>query len=133
LLKKVSTSIHLSEKSATRPVADSPRFDTKLVVHRDSQTLLAANVALRCLYRDMPEKELDLLELAAGVMAESRTGASKIVWRKTWNIHTRGRLLDSKRDPPVSNCDRAWSIVASGASNSFTAASFSFSSGRLRT
>ncbi|MDT7812073.1 MAG: hypothetical protein QOJ42_1989, partial [Acidobacteriaceae bacterium] len=27
----------------------------------------------------MPEKELDLLKLAAGIMTESRTGASEIV------------------------------------------------------
>jgi hypothetical protein len=46
----------------------------------------------------MPEKELDLLKLAAGIMAESRTGASQIVWRKTWNIHTRGSILDDVPD-----------------------------------
>jgi hypothetical protein len=65
---------------------NSSGFDAQPVVHCDPQTLLAADVALRCLYRDMPEKELDLLKLAAGIMAESRTGASQIVWRKTWKI-----------------------------------------------
>jgi len=29
----------------------------------------------------MPEKELDLLQLAAGIMAESCTRAAKIMWR----------------------------------------------------
>ena len=85
-------------KVGTRPVADSRRFDPKLVVHRDSQTLFASDVALRRLYRYMPEKELDLLKLAAGIMAESRTGASQIVWRKRWNIHTRGSILDDVPD-----------------------------------
>jgi hypothetical protein len=46
----------------------------------------------------MPEKELDLLKLAARIMAESRSGSSKIVWRKTWNVHTRGCLLDDMPD-----------------------------------
>lgn len=77
---------------------NSSGFDAQPVVHCDPQTLLAADVALRCLYRDMPEKELDLLKLAAGIMAESRTGAPQIVWRKTWNIHTRGSLLDDVPD-----------------------------------
>ena len=81
-----------------RPVADSPGFDAKPVVHRDSQSLLAADVALRSLHRYMPEKKLDLLKLAAGIMTESSTGPSKIVWRKTWNIHARGSLLDNVPD-----------------------------------
>ena len=77
---------------------NSARFDAKPVVYSDSQTLLAANVALRRLHRDMPEKELDLLKLAARIMAESRTGASEIVWSKTWNVHTRGCLFDHVPD-----------------------------------
>jgi hypothetical protein len=46
----------------------------------------------------MPEKELDLLKLAACIMVESRTEASQIVRGKTWNIHTRGSLLDDVPD-----------------------------------
>jgi hypothetical protein len=46
----------------------------------------------------VPEKELDLLKLAAGIMAKSRTGASKIVWCQPWNVHSRGRLLDHVPD-----------------------------------
>ena len=52
---------------------NSSGFDAQPVTHCDPQTL-AADVALRCLYLDMPEKELDLLKLAAGIMAESRRG-----------------------------------------------------------
>jgi hypothetical protein len=46
----------------------------------------------------MPEKELDLFKLAAGIMTESRTRASEIVRSKTWNVHTRGSLLDDMPD-----------------------------------
>jgi hypothetical protein len=43
----------------------------------------------------VPKKELDLLKLAAGIMAESCTGTAEIVRRKTWNIHTCGGFLDN--------------------------------------
>jgi hypothetical protein len=46
----------------------------------------------------MPEKELDLLKLSSRIMAEPRTGSSKIVWRKPWNVHARGSLLDHVPD-----------------------------------
>ena len=39
---------------------NSPGFNAKTVVYSDSQMLLAANVTLGGLHRDMPEKELDL-------------------------------------------------------------------------
>ena len=44
---------------------NSSGFDAKPIVHGDSQSLLAANVAFRSLHRDMPQKKLDLPELAA--------------------------------------------------------------------
>jgi len=53
-------------------VADSPGFDTEFVVDRHSQTLPAANIAFSGLHRHMPEKKLDLLKLASGIMAETR-------------------------------------------------------------
>ncbi len=53
-------------------VADLPRFDTEFVVDRYLQTLPAANIALSGLHRDMPEKRLNLLELASGIIAEPR-------------------------------------------------------------
>ena len=66
---------YLDEKSPTRPVAvnNSRGFDTEFVVYRYSQTLLTADVAFGGLHRDMPEKKLDLLELAPRFMAETRT------------------------------------------------------------
>ena len=75
--------------------ANSPGFDTEFVVDRYSQTLPAANIAFGGLHRDMPEKKLDLLKLASGIMAESRTGPPEIMWREMRNVHGRGRLLDN--------------------------------------
>jgi hypothetical protein len=40
-------------------------FNAKPIVHGDSQSLLAAYVAFRSLHRDVAQKKLDLLELAA--------------------------------------------------------------------
>ena len=79
-------------------VNNSSGFDTKSVVYRYSQTLLAANIAFGGLHRDMPEKKLDLLELAPGIMAETRTGPPEIMWGEAWNVHARGSLLDNVPD-----------------------------------
>ena len=51
---------------------DSPGFDTEFVVDCYSQTLPAANIAFGGLNRDMPEKKLNLLELASRIVAEPR-------------------------------------------------------------
>ena len=77
---------------------NSPGFETKSVVYRYSQTLLAANIAFGGLHRDMPEKKLDLLELAPRIMTETRTAPPEIMWRERWNVHARGSLLDNVPD-----------------------------------
>jgi hypothetical protein len=46
----------------------------------------------------MPEKKLDLFELAPRIMAEPRTRPPKIMWRETWNVHARGSLFDNVPD-----------------------------------
>jgi hypothetical protein len=46
----------------------------------------------------MPEKNLDLLKLAARILAESRTRSSKIMRGEAWNVHARGRILDNVPD-----------------------------------
>jgi len=48
----------------------SPGLYAEFVVHRDSQTLPATNIAFSGLNRDMPEEKLDLLKFASGIMAE---------------------------------------------------------------
>ena len=46
----------------------------------------------------MPEKNLDLLKLAARIMAESRTRSPKVMRGEALNVHARGRLLDNVPD-----------------------------------
>src|SRR5207247_10957103 len=52
----------------------------------------------------MPEKELDLLKLAARIMAEPRIGSSKIMRRKPWNVHARVSFLDHVPDLSFLKC-----------------------------
>ena len=40
------------------------RFDTDEIVHRSTNTLLAAKIAFSCLHGDVPEKELDLIQFS---------------------------------------------------------------------
>jgi hypothetical protein len=55
------------------------RFEADLIVHSESELLLAAEVMFRCLDRHVAEEELDLIELAASQMTETRTCA-----RRSW-------------------------------------------------
>ncbi len=84
-----------SRRTSKCRVADSPGFDTKFVVYRYSQTLLAANIAFSGLNRDMSKEKLDLFKFASGIMTEPRTGPPEIMWREVWNVHGRGSLLDN--------------------------------------
>jgi hypothetical protein len=42
------------------------------------ETLFAAQVPLRRLHRDMPQKELNLLQFPTGLMAEAGAGATNM-------------------------------------------------------
>ena len=48
------------------------RFDADAVVHCSTNPLFAAEITLGSLYRNVPEKELDLLQLIACRMAQLR-------------------------------------------------------------
>ena len=54
------------------------RFDAQPVVHSDAELLLASEVALSRLDRHVAEQELDLIEFAAGDVAQPGTGAAEI-------------------------------------------------------
>ena len=43
----------------------------------------------------MPEEKLDLLELASGIMAETRAGFPEVMWREMRKVDARGSLLDN--------------------------------------
>ena len=70
--------------TAVRPLGAGSRggvwFDSEPVVHSASEFLFAPEVPLRRLDGDMPQEKLDLLELAAGQMAQPRASTAQIVW-----------------------------------------------------
>ena len=55
------------------------RLDAQPVVYGVPKLLFAPEVALGRLDRDVPEQKLDLVQFAAGQVAQSRTGASQVV------------------------------------------------------
>src|SRR5438067_13519663 len=54
-------------------------FDSQSVTHSNSEFLLASEVALCRLGGDVAERELDLIQLAAGEVAETGARASQVV------------------------------------------------------
>jgi hypothetical protein len=62
------------------------RFQPNPIIHRVAETLLAAQVPLRRLHRDMPQKELNLLQFTAGLMAKTGASPAKIVRRERRNL-----------------------------------------------
>jgi hypothetical protein len=67
------STFHLDEASSLCPVADRTTHTLGSIVNGDFQTLFADDIAFGNWQRDMPEKKLDRLKLAARIMAESRT------------------------------------------------------------
>jgi len=55
------------------------RHDLEPVVHRVTQILLAAQIALRRLDRDMAEQELNLFQFAAAAVAQFGAGSAKVM------------------------------------------------------
>jgi hypothetical protein len=55
------------------------RSEVEKIVYWMSQILLAAEIVFGGLDRDMPEQELDLLQLTTPIMAELRTRSPQIM------------------------------------------------------
>ena len=89
----------LPSATRTQRRADSdPGFDADPVIHRGPNALLAAEVSLRRLDRDVPEEELDLLQLAARRMAQPSACSPKIVRREPLDARFAGVLADHVPD-----------------------------------
>jgi hypothetical protein len=54
-------------------------LQSQVIVHRDLNILLGAQIALGRLYRRVAEQELDLLEIPAVLPAEFGAGAAQVV------------------------------------------------------
>ena len=55
------------------------RSEVEKIIHWMSEILFAAEIALRCLHRCMPQQELNLLQLSSTVMTQLRAGPPQIV------------------------------------------------------
>jgi hypothetical protein len=64
------------------------------IIHGLAEFLLAAQVPLRCLNGNVTQEKLNLLELPAGQVAQSRACASQIVWRPFGDSGSLGTCLD---------------------------------------
>lgn len=77
-----------SSISAIRPAArDSRRprrvrFQPNPIIHFIKEALFATQVPLRRLHRDVPQKELNLLQFSTGLMARTGASPANIVWRE---------------------------------------------------
>ena len=69
------------------------RFQPDPIIYCVAETLFAAQVPLRRLHRDMPKKELNLLQLTAGLMAKTGTSPTKVVRRERLDITSLRFLL----------------------------------------
>jgi len=63
------------------------RSEVEKIIHWMSEILFAAEIALRCLHRCMPQQELNLLQLSSTVLTQLRAGPPQIV---------RGNMLQAR-------------------------------------
>jgi hypothetical protein len=74
-------------------------FDFDGIVDGVSEPLLASQVSLRRLNADVPQQELNLLQLAAGFMAQTSASATKVMG---WHIGKMARGTCLLHAPPRS-------------------------------
>src|SRR5262245_34018557 len=74
------------------------RFNADAVVNSAPKALLAPQVSLGRFHRNVPQQELNLLQFAAGGVAQAGAGAPTIVRRKLGNTSPAGVLLHDVPD-----------------------------------
>src|SRR5688500_3045600 len=75
-------------------------FDSQSVVHGSPELLLASEVALGRLNRDVPEQELNLVQFATREMAQTGTSASEVVGCQLVDAGPSGGGAHSGRNEP---------------------------------
>src|SRR5271156_1639500 len=80
--------------------------DFEAIINRVMQLLFASDVALRCLDRSVSKQKPNLFEFAAAIMAESGTGAMKIVGLQISYAGPQGTPLD--RIPDHVRCNASF-------------------------
>src|SRR5215467_10119092 len=80
------------------PGRDFSRLNADAVVNSAPKALFAPQVSLGRFHRNVPQQELDLLQFAAGGVAQAGTGAPTIVRRQFGNTSPAGVLLHDVPD-----------------------------------
>jgi hypothetical protein len=62
------------------------RFQSDVVVDSVVETLFASQVPLRRLHRDVPQKELNLLQFTTSLMAKTGASPTEVVRSERWNL-----------------------------------------------
>jgi hypothetical protein len=62
------------------------RFEPDLIIDSVAKALLAAQVSLRCLHRDVSQQKLDLLQFTTGLMTKTGTSPAEVMRRERRNL-----------------------------------------------
>ena len=114
----ISTHATRLEKIAARRL----RLQADFVVHRAPKALLAPEVSLGGLYRNVTKQELDLLQFASCRMAQPRAGPATVMWRQFRNA-TFGRR-QSRTPMRLAPFTRRMPAARSGLRSPVSAASY---------
>jgi hypothetical protein len=86
-------------------MARSVRFDADAIIHRVPEPLFAAEIPLSRLDAHVAEQELDLFQLAASLVTQTRACSAEIVWGDAAHCAFRTRVFhytpDDFRAKPV--------------------------------
>jgi hypothetical protein len=76
--------LHETPEWSAKPfsIGALPELDSDAIVYRRTDALLTTEVSLGCLYGNMTQEELNLLQFAAGSVTESSAGATRVVGSK---------------------------------------------------
>jgi hypothetical protein len=91
------------------------RFQSNPIIHRIAEALFATQVPLRRLHRDVPEKELNLLQFSTRLLAKTGANPAEVVRRERLDLTVFCSLLhdtsndlgtESRAPNPASFVDR---------------------------
>ncbi len=80
-------------RAGSIPDLSAVRLDADPIIDRVMKALLTAKIFLGRLDRDVTEKELDLVQFASGIVTQTGTGPTKVVWGEVLNGCSLGAVL----------------------------------------
>lgn len=69
-----------------RPLSRPIRFEPDPIIDSVVEALLASEISLGCLHRDMSQQELNLLQLPTCLMTKTGTSSTEVMGRQSWNL-----------------------------------------------